>query len=202
MYIYINKTIQYFSDKMALNEKDGQYLINLAREAIEIYLDKQIKIDVPSECPKHLKENLGVFVTLNKNQNLRGCIGYPEPVIPLIQATINAAISAAVFDYRFPKLRSDELEDIQIELTVLTKPELIDTPKEEYLDNIIIGEDGLIVEMGFSRGLLLPQVATENNMNAEEFLSHTCLKAGLSPNSWIEDDIKLYKFQGQIFHEK
>ena len=202
MYIYINKTIQYFSDKMALNEKDGQYLINLAREAIEIYLDKQIKIDVPSECPKHLKENLGVFVTLNKNQNLRGCIGYPEPVIPLIQATINAAISAAVFDYRFPKLRSDELEDIQIELTVLTKPELIDTPKEEYFDNIIIGEDGLIVEMGFSRGLLLPQVATENNMNAEEFLSHTCLKAGLSPNSWIEDDIKLYKFQGQIFHEK
>ena len=202
MYIYINKTIQYFSDKMALNEKDGQYLINLAREAIEIYLDKQIKIDVPSECPKHLKENLGVFVTLNKNQNLRGCIGYPEPVMPLIQATINAAISAAVFDYRFPKLRSDELEDIQIELTVLTKPELIDTPKEEYLDNIIIGEDGLIVEMGFSRGLLLPQVATENNMNAEEFLSHTCLKAGLSPNSWIEDDIKLYKFQGQIFHEK
>ena len=202
MYIYINKTIQYFSDKMALNEKDGQYLINLAREAIEIYLDKQIKIDVPSECPKHLKENLGVFVTLNKNQNLRGCIGYPEPVMPLIQATINAAISAAVFDYRFPKLRSDELEDIQIELTVLTKPELIDTPKEEYLDNIIIGEDGLIVEMGFSRGLLLPQVATENNMNAEEFLSHTCLKAGLSPNTWIEDDIKLYKFQGQIFHEK
>ena len=187
---------------MALNEKDGQYLINLAREAIEIYLDKQIKIDVPSECPKHLKENLGVFVTLNKNQNLRGCIGYPEPVMPLIQATINAAISAAVFDYRFPKLRSDELEDIQIELTVLTKPELIDTPKEEYLDNIIIGEDGLIVEMGFSRGLLLPQVATENNMNAEEFLSHTCLKAGLSPNTWIEDDIKLYKFQGQIFHEK
>ena len=202
MYIYINKTIQYFSDKMALNEKDGQYLINLAREAIEIYLDKQIKIDVPSECPKHLKENLGVFVTLNKNQNLRGCIGYPEPVIPLIQATINAAISAAVSDYRFPNLRSDELEDIQIELTVLTKPELIDTPKEEYLDNIIIGEDGLIVEMGFSRGLLLPQVATENNMNAEEFLSHTCLKAGLSPNSWIEDDIKLYKFHGQIFHEK
>lgn len=202
MHIYINKTIQYFSDKMALNEKDGQYLINLAREAIEIYLDKQIKIDVPSECPKHLKENLGVFVTLNKNQNLRGCIGYPEPVMPLMQATINAAISAAVSDYRFPKLRSDELEDIQIELTVLTKPELIDTPKEEYLDNIIIGEDGLIVEMGFSRGLLLPQVATENNMNAEEFLSHTCLKAGLSPNSWIEDDIKLYKFHGQIFHEK
>ena len=187
---------------MALNEKDGQYLINRAREAIEIYLDNQIKIDVPSECPEHLKENLGVFVTLNKNQNLRGCIGYPEPVMPLIQATINAAISAAVSDYRFPKLRSDELEDIQIELTVLTKPELIDTPKEEYLDNIIIGEDGLIVEMGFSRGLLLPQVATENNMDAEEFLSHTCLKAGLSPNSWIEDDIKLYKFHGQIFHEK
>lgn len=187
---------------MALTEEDGQYLIDVAREAIELYLDNRIKIDVPFECPEHLKENLGVFVTLNKNHNLRGCIGYPEPVMPLIEATINSAISAAVSDNRFPMVSSDELEEIQIELTVLTKPELIDTPKEEYLDNIIIGEDGLIVEMGFNRGLLLPQVATENNMDKEEFISHTCLKAGLSPNSWIEDEIKLYKFQGQIFHEK
>ena len=93
-----------------------------------------------------MNENLGVFVTLNKNHNLRGCTGYPEPVMPLIEATINSAISAAVSDNRFPMVSSDELEEIQIELTVLTKPELIDTPKEEYLDNIIIGEDGLIVK--------------------------------------------------------
>ena len=79
---------------MALTEEDGQYLIDVAREAIELYLDNRIKIDVPFECPEYLKENLGVFVTLNKNHNLRGCIGYPEPVMPLIEATINSAISS------------------------------------------------------------------------------------------------------------
>ena len=187
---------------MVLTEEDGQYLIDVAREAIEIYLNNRIKIKVPETCPENLYENLGVFVTLNKNSKLRGCIGYPEPVLPLIEATINSAISAAVSDYRFPIVTEDELESIKIELTVLTKPKLIDVPKEKYLDNINIGEDGLIVEQGFNRGLLLPQVATENNMDEDEFLSHTCLKAGLSPNAWRSDEIKLYKFQGQIFDEE
>ena len=89
---------------------------------------------------------------------------------------------------------------MEYEITVLTKPVLIEVSEPmEYLDNIIIGKDGLIVEKGFYRGLLLPQVAPENNMDKVEFLSHTCMKAGLSPNAWREGNIKVFKFQGQIF---
>ena len=148
----------------------------------------------------YLKEELGVFVTLNKNHYLRGCIGYPEPVFPLINATIDSAISAATRDPRFPEVDEKELGDLEYEITVLTKPVLIEVSEPmEYLDNITIGEDGLIVEKGFYRGLLLPQVAPENNMDKVEFLSHTCMKAGLSPNAWREGNIKVFKFQGQIF---
>ena len=90
-----------------LSEEDGKYLLKIAKEAIETYVCENRKIDVPSDCPDYLKEELGVFVTLNKNHYLRGCIGYPEPVFPLINATIDSAISAATRDPRFPEV--DEL---------------------------------------------------------------------------------------------
>ncbi|ADC47578.1 AMMECR1 domain-containing protein [Methanobrevibacter ruminantium M1] len=183
-----------------LSEDDGKYLLELAKDAIETYVKEHDKIDVPSDCPEHLREKLGVFVTLNKNNNLRGCIGYPEPIFPLVEATIESAISAAVRDPRFPEVGESELDSLEYEITVLTKPELIEVDKPiDYLDNIIIGEDGLIVEKGFYRGLLLPQVAPEHNMDKEEFLSHTCLKAGLRPDTWLNKDTKVFKFQGQIF---
>ena len=103
-------------------------------------------------------------------------------------------------DPRFPQVVEIELDSLEYEITVLTKPQLIEVDKPiDYLDNIIIGEDGLIVEKGFYKGLLLPQVATENNMDEEEFISHTCLKAGLRPDAWLERDTEVYKFQGQIF---
>lgn len=183
-----------------LSEDDGKYLLKVAREAIETYVKENRKIDIPSDCPNHLKENLGVFVTLNKNNQLRGCIGYPEPVFPLIDATIESAISAAIRDPRFYEVQENELDSLDYEITVLTKPKLIEVSKPlDYLENIIIGEDGLIVEKGFYKGLLLPQVAPENDMDAEEFISHTCLKAGLRPDAWLERDTEVYKFQGQIF---
>ena len=185
---------------MIFTEEDGKYLINIAKNAIETYLKTDTQINPPSDCANCFKENYGAFVTLNKNNQLRGCIGYPKPVMPLINAIIESSIAAACSDPRFEKLKLDELKDIDIEITVLTPPTLINvnTP-EEYLDNINIGEDGLIVEQGYRSGLLLPQVAVENNMDKEEFLSHTCMKAGLYSNTWMIDKIKLYKFQGQIF---
>ena len=183
-----------------LSEDDGKYLLKVAKDAIETYVKENRKIDVPSDCPNYLKEELGVFVTLNKHNNLRGCIGYPEPVYPLIEATIESAISAAIRDPRFPEVSEDELDGLDYEITVLTKPQLIEVEKPlDYLDNITIGEDGLIVEKGFFRGLLLPQVAPEHNMDKEEFLSHTCMKAGLRPDAWLERDTRVFKFQGQIF---
>lgn len=185
---------------MTLSSENGKYLVKIAKKAIEEYLKNKGKINIPSDCPDELKEELGVFVTLNKNYELRGCIGYPEPILPLIEAVINVAIAASCEDPRFSPLTSEEFKEVDVEVTVLTKPQLIkvNNPKD-YLKNITIGEDGLIVEKGFYRGLLLPQVATENNMDVEEFLTHTCLKAGLSPNSWLDENIKVFKFQGEIF---
>ena len=117
-----------------------------------------------------------------------------------IEATIDVAIAASVNDPRFPKVTLDELENIDLEVTVLTKPEMIIVAHyEQYFDEIEIGEDGLIIQKGYSRGLLLPQVATENGFNVENFLEHTCMKAGISADSWMDESCDVYKFQGQIF---
>jgi len=186
-----------------LSNDDGQYLIKIAKLAIENYLENGMKINIPKDSPEHLKEKLGVFVTLNKNKELRGCIGYPEPIAPLINATIDVAISAAVNDPRFPKLTKEEFKYVDLELTVLTKPELLEESDSlNYPDKIIIGRDGLIVENGFNKGLLLPQVATEYDMDSETFLANTCLKAGLSQDCWNLKETKVYTFQGQIFKEE
>lgn len=185
-----------------LSEEQGQFLVKLAREAITVYLKEGRVIPIPETTDTIMHENRGVFVTLNKENCLRGCIGYPEPVMPLINAVVDAAISAAVRDPRFNCVTLEELETIELELSVLTKPEPIhvDDPTE-YLDNIIIGEDGLIVESGPYRGLLLPQVATEWGWGKEEFLSNTCKKAGLSSECWLSSDVKIYKFSSEIFEE-
>jgi uncharacterized protein (TIGR00296 family) len=185
-----------------LSKKDGNYLIKIAKLAVEKYLKEGKKINVPNDCSEHLKEKLGVFVTLNKNNELKGCIGYPEPIAPLINAIIDVAISAAVNDPRFPSLTKNELKNIDFEVTVLTKPKLlqVDNPSE-YLNKIIIGQDGLIVKNKLNKGLLLPQVATEHNMNTEAFLANTCIKAGLDTQFWLEKETKIYTFQGQVFKE-
>ncbi len=185
-----------------LSKEDGEYLIKIAKEAIEKYLNNNIKIDVPTDCPEHLKDKLGVFVTLNKNQELRGCIGYSEPIMPLINAVIEVGISAAISDPRFPKLTKEELDEIDIEITVLTKPKIIEVDNpSQYPEKITIGKDGLIIEKEFNKGLLLPQVATDHNMDKEEFLSNTCMKAGLNYDCWLDKEVKIYSFEGQIFKE-
>ncbi len=183
-----------------ISDENGDYLVGIAKESILNYLENNEILPIPSDCPKQLKENLGIFVTLNEDDQLRGCIGYPEPVKSAIQSTIEVAISAATQDPRFLPVTLEEYPKLTLEVTVLSKPELITVDKpSQYLDKIKIGKDGLIIEKGFSKGLLLPQVALENNMSVEEFLSHTCMKAGISADSWLDDSCDVYKFQGQIF---
>ena len=149
---------------------------------------------------KELDENLGVFVTLNKNNNLRGCIGYAEPVKPAIDAAMEVALSAAFNDPRFPEVSVKEFEDLDFEVTILTKPELIEVAHyQQYFDEIEIGRDGLIIQKGYARGLLLPQVAVENAFTIEDFLDHTCMKAGISADSWMDESCDVFRFQGQIF---
>ncbi len=153
--------------------------------------------------PPEFEKNTGVFVTINRypSLELRGCIGYPEPVYPLKEAIVKAAYGATR-DPRFNPLSGEELDEVVVEVSILTPPSLIKVkdPKE-YLKKVKIGRDGLIAERGPYRGLLLPQVPVEWNWEVEEFLSQTCMKAGLTPDAWLEKSSKFYAFQAEIFSE-
>jgi uncharacterized protein (TIGR00296 family) len=183
-----------------ISDRAGNYLVELSKETIKYFLDTGKTMVKPEDYPIELDEKLGVFVTLNKNNELRGCIGYAEPIESAINATIEVAIAAAFRDPRFSAVTKDEFPILDLEVTVLTKPELIVVAHpDQYFDEIEIGRDGLIIQKGYSRGLLLPQVATENAFGIEEFLENTCMKAGISADSWMDESCDVYRFQGQIF---
>ncbi len=182
-----------------LTMKDGEKAVKLAREAIERYLDERRVIQKKLEGV--FSEKRGVFTTLTKYGNLRGCIGFPYPVKRLDEAIIESAIAAAVDDPRFESVRLSEMDEIVVEVTVLTPPEKIDAKPKDMPNYVEIGKHGLIVKMGPFSGLLLPQVAVEYNMDSEEFLSETCMKAGLPPDCWLTG-AEVYRFEGQIFKEK
>jgi uncharacterized protein (TIGR00296 family) len=190
-----------------LSLQEGKFLIDLARNAVREYLEKGKIIKPPESTPRKLFENCGVFVTINKLKNgtkkLRGCIGYPYPTNPLVEAVVDSAINAATQDPRFYPLSSAELRQVIFEVSVLTPPEevRVDNPKD-YLSKIKVGQDGLIIERGIYKGLLLPQVPVEWEWCEEEFLCQCCIKAGLPPDSWLTKDTKIYKFQAIIFEEE
>lgn len=182
-----------------ITKEEGKELLRLARQTVKNYFSSS-RVEIKKT---RFNERQGVFVTINTvDGELRGCIGYPYPILPLGEAVQRAAISAAFEDTRFPSLTKEELNKVIFEISVLTKPELIEVkdPKD-YLKKIKIDEDGLIVECGFNSGLLLPQVATEYNFGVVEFLENTCYKAGLTPDMWMDKKTKIYKFQAQIFKE-
>ncbi|MEM3444706.1 MAG: TIGR00296 family protein [Thermoplasmata archaeon] len=184
-------------------DEEGVFAVKTARETIASYLRNGKTPDVENVPPK-FREKAGVFVTLESypSLELRGCIGYPEPIFPLIDALRNAAISAATEDPRFFPIGPKEFEETVVEVSLLTPPELIKVKSpEEYLSKIEIGRDGLIVERNYYRGLLLPQVPVEWNWDKEEFLTHTCRKAGLPGDAWKDRNTKVYSFTAEIFHE-
>lgn len=184
------------SDAVLLTLEEQQSLLKIARQTIEQYISKG-KIPEFSPLTERLKEKRGVFVTLHKKGELRGCIGYVEPIKPLYLATRDMAISAATEDPRFPPVRIEELPAIDIEITVLSPLARITDPKM-----IEVGKHGLVIRKGFHSGLLLPQVPVEQGWNREEFLTGVCWKAGLPPDAWKEPDAELYVFTGQVFGEK
>ncbi len=190
-----------------LSLEEGKFLIQLARSAVNEKLEKGKTIRPPKETPKKLFEQCGVFVTINSLRNdekeLRGCIGYPYPTSPLVEAVIDSAINAATQDPRFYPLTLKELSKVVFEVSVLTPPAPVEVKNpKEYLSKIKVGEDGLIVERGYCRGLLLPQVPIEWGWCEEEFLCQCCIKAGLPPDSWLTKDAKIYKFKAIIFEEE
>jgi len=185
-----------------LTKQEGELAVRLARKAIEECLKNGKKIN-PDNLPKVFKEKRGVFVTLNKKKGikeLRGCIGRPYPVLPLGEAIIVSAINAARDDPRFQPVKPEEINDLVIEVTVLTVPKRIKAKPKELPDKIVIGKDGLIVAASMSSGLLLPQVAVEHGFDSTDFLCQTCMKAGLMPDAWL-NGAEVYSFEGQIFEE-
>jgi len=186
-----------------LSDSDGAVLVRTARKAVTEFLSNGNKIKLESEFEKKFSFNSGVFVTLNKTGELRGCIGFPMPVKKLSRAIVDMAIAAATEDPRFSPVTIKELGDIVFEVTVLTQPIEIDvSDPTEYLSKIKVGSDGLIISHSFKSGLLLPQVPGEYGWNEEEFLQHTCLKADLAKDFWKSGEAKIEKFEGIVFKEE
>jgi AmmeMemoRadiSam system protein A len=147
---------------------------------------------VPLADPAH---HAGAFVTLIVNRELRGCIGYPGSTKRLDEVVGHCAVASATEDPRFPPLAAGEMADLRLEISVLTP-----IVRVTDLSEIQVGRDGLVIEEGLRKGLLLPQVATEHHWDRDTFLSHTCLKAGVRPDAW-RTGAKVYRFQAEIFHE-
>ncbi|MCL2712413.1 MAG: TIGR00296 family protein [Methanomassiliicoccaceae archaeon] len=148
-------------------------------------------------------EKCGVFVTINKfpSLNLRGCIGFIEPLYELPYALEHAARSAC-HDPRFQSLKKSELDNVVVEVTILTRPErIIVKEKKELLNEIIIGKHGLLLEYKDRRSVFLPQVPEEWNWNVTEYLENLCMKAGISKDKWKDDECEISSFEGRIFKE-
>jgi len=183
-----------------LTLEEGRLAVHLARQALTAYTENR-KIIEPRGLPSVFEEKRGVFVTLHLEGELRGCIGYPQPILPLGKAIVDSAVNACSRDPRFPSVRPSELPRIEVEVTILTPPEIYTEPKKRLPELVTIGRDGLIVTRGHCSGLLLPQVAPEWGFDPLEFLSQTCVKAGLPPDAWLDEDTEVQHFQAQIFAE-
>ncbi len=189
---------------MAVSSEQGAYLVLLARKAIGEHFASGRKI-APDRKDGVLSEKRGVFVTLESypSRELRGCIGYPLPIMELGSAVVDNSLHAAFEDPRFPPLDKGELGKTVIEVSVLTVPEEIKAKSpEEYPKKIKVGRDGLIIRYGYASGLLLPQVPVEWNWNEEEFLGHLCEKAGLPRGMWKSPSAKISSFSAQVFCEE
>ena len=189
-----------------LTIEEGRFLVRLARKAVEEYLKTGKIMPMPRDISPRLEEQYGVFVTLNsvkhEKKELRGCIGFPHPTLPLARAIIESAINSATQDPRFHSVSLDELSYMVFEISVLTPPQLVTVETTiDYPSKIKVGQDGLIVEGGYSKGLLLPEVPVEWNWNEEEFLCQCCIKAGLAPDCWLLKGTKIYKFSCVLVQE-
>lgn len=185
------------------SDSEGEIAVKAARAIVESFVNEG---DIPRiEFPESFGKKGGVFVTLKTypDDDLRGCIGYPEPVAPLKEALVDSAISAATRDPRFYPVLTDELPGLVVEVSLLTPPEPIEAVNaNELLKKVVIGEDGLIAERGRFRGLLLPQVPVELHWDVEEFLMQTGCKAGLGPEAWKDPKTRFLKFQAEVFSEE
>lgn len=183
------------STKEGLTKGEQKILLEIARKTLEEYVTKE-KIPVFDVKERKLLEKRGVFVTLKKKGELRGCIGYIEPVLPLYKAVVDMTVAASSRDMRFIPVHKGELKDIKIEISVLSPLKPV-----QNIQEIEIGRHGLYIKRGNYSGLLLPQVAIDYGWDREEFLRQTCVKAGLYRNAWKDKKTEIYNFEAQIITE-
>ncbi len=176
-----------------LSAEEKRTLRELARDTIRAQATG-VPLPAVSAGTQALRRKSGAFVSLHRRGMLRGCIGYVEAVLPLAEAVQEMALSAAFQDPRFIPLAADELDDLDIEISVLT-------PFEKITDTscIEVGRHGLMIRMGRASGLLLPQVPLQFGWDRETFLAQTCQKAGLRPDAWKEPGAELFIFTADIF---
>ncbi len=182
-----------------MEKEEGDLLLELARKSINSYFSEH---DVDLSPYERFDRKQGVFVTLHKHGDLRGCIGFPHPTRRLYQAVFEAARAAAFEDPRFRPLDERELKEIDIEISVLTVPEEMTVPPDEYPQQVRIGRDGLIIRSASGSGLLLPQVFTEHDCTPEQALEMTCQKAGLPGDAWKDKKNEVFRFQAEILRER
>ncbi len=179
-----------------LDEKEQRFILDVARTTVLEYVADGTIPTFSTDNPK-LNEKRGAFVSLHeKGGALRGCIGYVEPVKPLLETVTEMAVACATRDPRFYPVTPDEFLDLDLEISVLTPPREIHDSGE-----INVGEHGLMIRKAGFSGLLLPQVATECGWDRIQFLRETCRKAGLEPDAWKDPSAKLYIFSAQVFSE-
>jgi AmmeMemoRadiSam system protein A len=179
--------------EFSLSAEEKKELIRLARQAVQTFVVEKKVIACETDDPNLLAER-GAFVTLKKRGELRGCIGFIEPVASLCETVIRTAIYAASEDNRFTPVAPEELSELEVEISVLTPLKKIDNPRV-----VQVGKHGLVIAMGRNRGLLLPQVPVENNWDRETFLDQACLKAGLPADAW-KKGAEISIFEAIVFH--
>ena len=177
---------------MPFTEEQKRALVSLARDAVN---GAAGGARTPVRASGDFPAASGAFVTLKRGGRLRGCIGTLECRRPLAEEVARVAVGAAREDPRFEPLRASELDDLQVEVSVLGPLEAVDPRDPSAIE---IGRHGLVVEQGHRRGLLLPQVATEWNWDREQFLSQTCVKAGLQPDAW-RTGARVSRFAAEVF---
>jgi AmmeMemoRadiSam system protein A len=178
---------------LGLSESEKETLRQIAKTVIEHQAKKKPVPALDIDSPV-LEEHRGAFVSLHKKGQLRGCIGYIEGRGPLHKTIEEMAAAAAFQDPRFNPVTEKELEDLDIEISVLTPLKRI-----ADVDEIEVGRHGIYVKKGWCSGLLLPQVAAEYGWDRKTFLEHTCQKAGLACDAWKDRETEIYIFSADIF---
>lgn len=188
--------VMYKKESSMLNKEQEKKLLQIARETLELFIKEKKTLDVLENDPV-LNKELGAFVTIHKNGELRGCIGNIIGQGPLCLTIRDMAIESSTEDPRFSPVTAGELPDIDIEISVLSEMKKIEDP-----DVIEIGKHGVLVKKGFQSGVYLPQVGAETGWSRDEFMTSLCAhKAGLPPDAWKTGACDIYIFTAHVFSE-